>query len=45
VEDRPQMDVDGLERAERLLDLGKRLVGTDGCGIAETRLGKLVRTT
>jgi hypothetical protein len=23
------MDVDGLERAERLLDLGKRLVGAD----------------
>ena len=44
MEDRPQMDVDGLERAERLLDLGKRLVGADGCGIAD-RLGKLVRTT
>ena len=41
VEDRPQMDVDGLERAERLLDLGKRLVGADGCGIAENPFGQV----
>jgi hypothetical protein len=35
------MDVDGLERAERLLDLGKRLVGADGCGIAENPFGQV----
>jgi hypothetical protein len=35
------MDVDGLERAERLLDLGKRLVGADGCGIAENPFGQI----
>jgi hypothetical protein len=38
------MDVDGLERPERLLDLGKRLVGADGCGIAENPFGQ-VRAT
>ena len=41
VEDWPQMDVDGLERAERLLDLSKRLVGADGCGIAENPFGQV----
>src|SRR5436190_24067644 len=35
------MDVDGLDRAERLLDLGKRLVGADGCGIAENPFGQI----
>jgi hypothetical protein len=35
------MDVAGLERAERLLDLGKRLVGADGRGIAENPFGQV----
>ena len=36
MEDRPQMEIDGLERAERALDLGQALVGADGCGGIES---------
>ena len=35
VEDRTQMDVDGLQGAERALDLGKTFVGADSRGVIE----------
>jgi hypothetical protein len=41
VEDRPQVDVDRLQRAERPFDLGERFIGADGGGIVERRFGQI----
>jgi hypothetical protein len=41
VEDRAQVDVERLQRAQRALDLCKRLVGADRRGIVENRFGQV----
>jgi hypothetical protein len=41
MEDRTQMDIDGLQRAERALDPRQALVGTDGCRVIEQLLGQV----